>query len=40
MTNDFRFYNDIYIVYDRKNENLWSLLITHYLLLIARKHPP
>ena len=29
MTNDFRSYNVIYIVYDRiKNENHWSLLIT------------
>ena len=26
MTNDFRSYNDIYIVYDCKNENHWSLL--------------
>ena len=26
MTNDFRSYNIIYIVYDRKNENHWSLL--------------
>ena len=25
--------NVIYIVYDRKNENHWSLLITHYSLL-------
>ena len=30
MTNDFRSYNVIYIVYSRKNENHWSLLITHY----------
>ena len=28
--------NVIYIVYDRKNENHWSLLITHYSLLITR----
>ena len=33
-----------YIVYDRKNESLWSLFITHYSLLITRyyseyKHP-
>ena len=33
MTNDFRSYNVIYIVYDRKNENHWSLLVTHYSLL-------
>ena len=35
--------NVIYIVYDRKNENHWSLLITHYSLLITHyseyKHP-
>ena len=36
MTNDFRSYNVIYIVYDRKNENHWSLLITHYSLHITR----
>ena len=43
MTNDFRSYNVIYIVYDRKNENHWSLLVTHYSLLITHyseyKHP-
>ena len=33
MTNDFRSCNVIYIVYDRKNENHWSLLVTHYSLL-------
>ena len=36
MTNDFRCYNVIYIVYNRKNENYWSLLITRYSLLITR----
>ena len=38
MTNDFSFYNVIYIVYDRKNENHWSLLIivTHYPLIVTR----
>ena len=38
MTNDFRFHNVIYIVYHRKNENHWSLLVIryHYLLLIIR----
>ena len=35
MTNDFLSYNVIYIVYDRKNENHWSLLIIRYLLLIT-----
>ena len=28
--------NVIYIVYDRKNENHWSLLITRHSLLITR----
>ena len=28
MTNDFHSYNGIYNVYDRENENHWSLLIT------------
>ena len=36
MTNDFRSYNVIYIVYDRKNENRWSLLITRYSLLVIQ----
>ena len=38
MTNDFRSYNVIYIIYDRKNENHWhySLFVTHYL---EYKHP-
>ena len=36
MTNDFRSYNAIFIVYDRMNENHWSLLIIHYFLLITR----
>ena len=27
--------NVIYIVYNRKNENHWSLLITHHSLLIS-----
>ena len=36
MTNDFRSYNVIYIVYDRKNENHWSLLVIRYSLLITR----
>ena len=37
MSNDFSSYNVIYIVYDRKNENHWSLLIivTHYSLLVT-----
>ena len=38
MTNDFRSYNVIYIIYGRKNENHW-----HYLLLVTHyseyKHP-
>ena len=33
---DFRSYNVIYIVYDRKNKNHWSLVITRYSLLISR----
>ena len=33
MNNDFRSYNVIYILYDRKNENHWSLLIIRYSLL-------
>ena len=33
MTNDFRFLQFIYIVYDCKNENHWSLLIPCYSLL-------
>ena len=36
VTYDFRSYNVIYIVYDHKNENHWSLLITNYL---DYKHP-
>ena len=36
MTNDFRSHNVIYIVYDRKNENHWSLLVIRYSLLITR----
>ena len=43
VTYDFRSYNVIYIVYDHKNENHWSLLIIRYLLLITNyleyKHP-
>ena len=35
MTDDFCSYNVIYIVYDRKNENHWSLLIIRYALLIT-----
>ena len=34
MTDDFLSYNVIYIVYDRENENHWSLLITSISLLI------
>ena len=33
MTNDFRSYN---VIYDRKNENHWPLLITRCSLLITR----
>ena len=33
MNNDFRSYNVIYILYDSKNENHWSLLIIRYSLL-------
>ena len=43
VTNDFRPYHVIYIVYDHKNENHWSLLIIRYPLLITNyleyKHP-
>ena len=43
MANDFRSYNIIYVIYDRKNESNCSLLITHYSLLVTDyseyKHP-
>ena len=43
MANDFRSYNVIYVIYDRKNESNCSLLITHYSLFITHyseyKHP-
>ena len=40
MTNDFRSCNVIYIVYDRKNENHWSLLVIRYSLLIYSEYKP
>ena len=36
--NDFHSYNVIYIVYDRKNENHWSLLSICYSLLGTETH--
>ena len=40
MTNDFRSYNVIYIVYDGKNENHWSIWNTnsHIILLKLVKY--
>ena len=40
MTNDLRSCNVIYIVYDRENENHWSLLIIRYSLLITQNTLP
>ena len=39
MRNDFRSYNVIDIVYDRKNENHWPLLITRYSLILGIQTP-